>query len=107
MMLNELNETIASQIEHCKRVLVIKGEEYVHGNDRLEHFKNSAQDQDITAKEALWGMLSKQLTSLKAMCKNDNTVTELWVEKITDSINYLLLLRCLVEEEVANEKYRS
>jgi hypothetical protein len=45
-------------------------------------------------------MASKHITSLGKMCKSNQTMMmALWDEKITDRINYLLLLRALVEEE--------
>ena len=45
-------------------------------------------------------MLAKHLVSLSDMCTDGNDYTlERWAEKITDSINYLLILRAVVEEE--------
>lgn len=53
---------------------------------------------------ALMGMLSKHLISVSDMCTDDRVYPkEQWDEKITDSINYLLILRALVEEEMNEE----
>lgn len=104
MNLNEFNTVVNAQILRCRETLYRKGHEYVFGDDRLEHFKAAAGDQNITPEEALWGMLAKHLTSLRGMCHNGSRSIDLWNEKITDSINYLFLLRALVEEEVDDEQ---
>ena len=45
-------------------------------------------------------MMAKHTVSVYDMCNiGDNYPLELWSEKITDSINYLILLRALVEEK--------
>ena len=107
MTLDRFNEIVDSQMNQCVKVLAEKGKEYVFSNDRLDHFKNSAAEQDINPKQALWGMTSKHLTSLGGMCKaeNGNYAPEVWSEKITDTMNYLLLLLAIVTEEVDNEKH--
>ena len=57
-----------------------------------------------TSRAALFGMLSKHLVSLSDMCMDEaNHPIEKWDEKITDSINYLIILRAIIEED-ANEK---
>ena len=102
MTLDRFNEIVDNQMNHCAKVLAEKGKEYVFSADRLDHFKNSAEEQGISPKQALWGMTSKHLTSLGRMCKaeNGNYSPEVWSEKITDSMNYMLLLLALVTEEV-------
>ena len=55
---------------------------------------------ESTPKAALFGMFSKHLISLSDMCMNKRKhPKEVWSEKITDSINYLLILAAIVEEE--------
>ena len=55
-------------------------------------------------KAALMGMLSKHLISISDMCTDERQYSrEQWDEKITDSINYFLILRALVEEEPNEE----
>ena len=96
----EFNDVVVSQTERCKSLLTAKGSEYspkaAKGTsaDRLAHFKKAAVVMNSTPKSALMGMLSKHLISVSDMC------TE---EKITDSINYLLILRALIEEETHEE----
>ena len=99
MTLKKFNTVIQKQFARCLEVLEIKGKEYVLGEDRLEMFKNAANDSGVNPKAALWGMVTKHITSLGAMCRTNSKNIELWDEKITDTINYLLLLRALIEEE--------
>ena len=50
-------------------------------------------------------MLAKHIVSLYDMCYADREVYEIsiWEEKITDSLNYLFLLRAIIEEEQKHE----
>lgn len=104
MKLTDFNKIVDEQVERCLTVLAEKGKEYSLSDDRLDHFKDVAAEQDTTPKQALWGMASKHFASLSGMCKNGQSDMDRWLEKITDSINYLLLLRAVVEEEAADEK---
>ncbi len=110
MIQKEFNDVITGQTEHCKSLLMAKGIEYAPKAskntkiDRLAHFKKAAAVMNITPKAALFGMLSKHIVSVSDMCMDENEYPlEMWEEKITDSINYLLILRALVEEEVHEE----
>jgi hypothetical protein len=98
---DRFNSIADSQIKRCLAVLKEKGGEYSLGGDRLEHFKASAEAQEVTPIQALWGMASKHIASLSGMCKYNSQNMDLWDEKITDSINYLLLLKALTREEYA------
>ena len=106
----EFNEVIIRQTDRCKSMLVAKGAEYAPGAvknmavDRLEHFKKAAVGMNTTPKAALMGMLSKHLISVSDMCMGEQQYSkEQWDEKITDSINYFLILRAIVEEELNEE----
>ena len=106
----EFNEVNVRQTDHCKSMLMTKGSEYAPKAvknatvDRLAHFKKAAVVMNSTPKAALMGMLSKHLISLSDMCTEERQYTkEQWDEKITDSINYFLILRAIVEEELSEE----
>lgn len=76
-----------------------KAKEYAT-EDRLHNFRVAAVLQRVSAKDALAGMMAKHTVSVYDMCGSEETFSqELWDEKITDSINYLLLLRALIQEE--------
>lgn len=103
MNIDTFNQVIQEQLATCANLLVSKGDEYVPDDegDRLSAFKKAAAIINGTPKEALLGMLAKHLVSVSDMCSDGRTYTrERWTEKITDSINYLLLLKALVEEEL-------
>ena len=97
----ELKKTMEMQFAYCADLLMEKGREYAEDNeDRLEHFKKAATLQGIDPKAALMGMLSKHLVSVADMSGSGKKYPlHQWGEKITDSINYLVLLAALIQEE--------
>ena len=103
-MTNEyFNKIVEDQLEFCKSLLITKGIEYGENKnniDRLHAFKAAAAVQNITPKEALIGMMAKHTISIYDMCKSTEVFPmKKWKEKITDHINYLLLLNALIIEE--------
>ena len=68
--------------------------------DRLGAFKAAAALQHTTPERALAGMLAKHIVSLYDMCFDNDTDYGIstWEEKITDSLNYLFLLKAIVKE---------
>ena len=100
MLQEEFNDIVTKQMKKCWETLFNKGNEYSVQGDRLSHFKKAAAVMESTPKAALFGMLSKHLISLSDMCLDKRKhPNEVWSEKITDSINYLLILAAIVEEE--------
>ena len=69
-------------------------------------FKAAAALQHTTPERALAGMLAKHIVSLYDMCFDDNSTYSMdtWNEKITDSLNYLFLLKAIVKEEDNNQQ---
>jgi len=77
-----------------------KNEEYSRNNDKLHNFKTAAMIRNSTPEDALIGMWLKHLVSVFDIVDDlpklpDNSILE---EKITDSINYLVLLEALIKE---------
>ena len=98
------NEEVAKvgemQLECCRNVLGVKNDEYTpNGNDRFHNFQVAAVLQGCDKKQALAGMMAKHSVSVYDMCQGGQYPIERWAEKITDSINYLIILRAMVEEE--------
>ncbi|MBQ3330832.1 MAG: hypothetical protein IJG87_06605 [Ruminococcus sp.] len=84
---------------YCQELLCSKGKEYAPGADRLIAFKKAAALQSCTQAEAALGMMAKHIVSVTDMVQShEHYTTSRWIEKITDSINYLLILRAIVEE---------
>lgn len=93
-------KVIKEQIKTCEDVLIGKAKEYATDDDRLHNFKNAAGMMSCDPKEALAGMMAKHTISVYDMCRSGKDYPiELWNEKITDHINYLLLLKAVIEEE--------
>ena len=107
---NSIQTLVRNAFYRCIRVMNRKSREYSPNEDRLENFKESGQEDNISPEEALWGMLRKHLTSLGMMCRevtagDDPLIRppsprpqEQWEEKLTDAHNYLFLLEALVKE---------
>lgn len=106
-MTNERFDVIVEdRLDYCKDILTSKGVEYAEGegtNDRLHAFAVAAALEGITPKEALAGMMAKHTVSIYDMCRDsEHHPLDKWWEKITDHINYLLLLAAMVYEEEDN-----
>ena len=99
-MIAELfNKVVDEQLTTCKNVLCSKANEYAT-EDRLHNFKQAAHIQKTSPTKALAGMMAKHTVSIYDMIESGREYTgAMWDEKITDSINYLLLLKALVYDQ--------
>ena len=89
-----------TQFAHCMHVLGVKDSEYSSDDDRLHNFKAAALLENTTPRKALMGMMAKHTISIYDMCQSEQPYTdECWEEKLTDSINYLVLLKGILEDE--------
>ena len=97
----EFEEILEDQLTVIGGVLSSKAKEYAAGSDHLHNFKQAAALQGITPIEALGGMMAKHTVSIYDMLGSDAEfpLTQ-WDEKITDHLNYLILLRALVIEKL-------
>lgn len=94
------NQVLDDQIERVNEILRSKAGEYANDADRLHNFKASASLQGISPMEALRGKMAKHTISIYDMIASGKAFpVAKWDEKITDHINYLILLRALVVEE--------
>ena len=104
MTAERFEEVFNEQMDYCRELLIQKSKEYAIKNpDRLQHFKRTAGFLKTTPEDALVGMLSKHLISVVDMCRDpepERYPIEQWTEKITDTINYLLLLKGIVVERL-------
>lgn len=106
MNIGQFNEVVETQFDKCKGLLFVKGNEYALTSDRLEYFKKAAALQNTTSSRALFGMLAKHIVSLAEMCECpiERFDKARWSEKITDSMNYLVLLWALVNDDEEKEE---
>lgn len=89
---------VEEQFEICKTTLGVKQAQYANSADRLDGFKKAAIVQGVTPMQALAGMMAKHTTSVYELIHEGSTNYEMWTEKITDHINYLLFLKALACE---------
>lgn len=104
---NEVNAVFDEQVRRCADILLKKTKEYTGDDtDRLGAFKAAAALQHTTPERALAGMLAKHIVSLYDMCFADGVSFDAgtWDEKITDSLNYLFLLKAIVKEGQTNQQ---
>lgn len=100
MTANTFEKIVNEQINRCEDLLIRKGKEYAPGVDRLGAFKKAAAILDCSQLMAALGMMSKHIVSVSDMIlSGEHYVTSKWDEKITDAINYLLIIRAIVEED--------
>ena len=113
MTQKEFQAVFREQVRQCEGLLIQKAKEYTGDNpDRLSAFKAAAAIQDSTPQRALAGMMAKHIISIYDMCFTDRKTFELAVweekitdslEKITDSLNYLFLLKAVIKEELEHQ----
>lgn len=99
-------EKIAKKVlDHCWDVLVVKGAEYSRDDNRLYNFDSAARKRNNHPIEALLGMKVKHDVSVDDLCaasiEGRYLKEEVVLEKIGDSINYLLLLAAMLMRENA------
>lgn len=112
-MTNEAFELIVDkQLKLCKDTLIIKGNEYAPDKyDRFAGFVRGANVMDTTPMKCLLGYFTKHLVSIQDMIKQDaqgrTHSTAEWDEKITDAINYLILLKAMGYEKAEGVKCKT
>lgn len=91
--------------ERIKGVMCAKSAEYARGDDKLHNFKRAAKVSGLTPLECLQGMKLKHDVSILDMLadeadknKGPHTFTK-WEEKISDNINYLILMLALLYDK--------
>lgn len=96
----DFKQVFERQIKMCEEVLIKKATEYQTDTDVLHNFRVAAELQGITLPMALAGMMAKHSVSIYDMCQEPDIffTQDQWDEKITDHMNYLILLRAIVRE---------
>lgn len=108
MTLEQFENVFEARIDLCRRVLIGKNQEYARGGDKLSNFKKAAGLLGQTPEGALLGMMAKHQVSIADLIQDLDKGTHhsmsMWEEKIGDALNYLLLLRGLLEERYGNQR---
>lgn len=98
MRTDQFNDVLDAQITRVQDVLVVKAAEYAT-EDRLANFKKAANLRGCGIPQAIGGMMVKHTVSVYDMIESGKPYSmEMWDEKITDHINYLILLRAALVE---------
>lgn len=108
MTTKELQIVFDEQVRRCREVLLQKGKEYTPDEaERFSSFKTAAELQHTSQVNAMLGMLSKHIVSLYDMsfvgAEHYDMAT--WNEKITDSLNYLFILKAMIKEEITHKEH--
>lgn len=107
------NEIVLDMQEHCRNMLIPKGEEYSRNGDRLHSFKVQCKLSSIveTPIEAAWGNARKQLASILDMIEDEKQHKypddKMIMEKFGDMHNYLYLIEALIREARHNDSIRT
>lgn len=104
MNYKSFDDILETCFDKMRSVLKSKSDEYSSGKDKLHNFKIAGALKQETPRQALMGMLVKHTVSIYDMGLSEEEYSlELWDEKIIDHLNYLVLLRAAVVEEM-NER---
>lgn len=96
----EFDNIIDAQLVNCRDILNEKFKEYQSGDDMLSNFNNIANMLDIEPITAWMGLWAKHVESIITLIqRGKNWPDSHWNEKITDCINYLLLLQCILRQQ--------
>lgn len=103
MTINDFEQLAKARFDYCLNLMVgQKHTEYSRNNDKLYNFKRAGEILRCSPEKALLGMWIKQVVSLIDIVEDlDNGIlpTEaLLNEKITDVIDYPVLLEGLLKE---------
>jgi hypothetical protein len=97
----QINNLIQYRLDYIERLLTGKAEEYATNKNPFHNFDTAAAINNCSPEQALWGMYTKHLISVKDMVEAtanpDSRFTEEYIqEKISDSIAYHLLLEAML-----------
>lgn len=96
MKLEEFQKIANAVVNRSLKVLTAKRNEYASEDDVLINFKSAGKYLDTTPQSALLYFLTKHLISLRDIVYGKVPCDmETIQEKITDAINYLILLEAL------------
>lgn len=99
---------IEDTLTQCRSVLAGKGAEYAGSEDRLANFKRGANLTGATPLQVAFIYASKHYDSIasfvaKTARKEPVTLSEPIEGRLTDLINYCLLMRAIIQEARSHE----
>jgi len=98
MTQHDLLKIAIGTFDGCVDLLNKKGKEYSGHDDALSHFKEAAKDLGLTELQVLSVFMRKHMRAVMSFVKEGKTESESIEERITDLINYLILMKALLHE---------
>jgi hypothetical protein len=90
-------------VDSYRNRLQRKNEEYSPYENPFANFDNATRFLNVSPETILLFYMTKHLMSLRQMVFGGKYDVDVWDEKIGDLVNYLLILRAMVErEEIQN-----
>lgn len=105
MLVKRFNQVFTETMKTCAGILVRKEGEYAVKADRLIQFNHLAEFRGQKPRQILGGMMLKHTDAVYNLIDRPECASlDAWDEKIIDHINYLILLRAVVIEELGDPK---
>jgi len=103
MTINNRNKLASARFKKCLEVLMAKGRDYSGEGDCLNNFKQTARDLGMS-KYQVWAIFFQKhihsvLNSIKRSPEKPQVESEPLEERITDIINYAIILEALLDED--------
>jgi hypothetical protein len=96
------DELVKEEIKYVESLLLSKGEEYSSSLDRFHNFNEGSFEVKLSREKYLECLFQKHITSIRDIINTWPTKKaskERVREKITDAINYLLILQVMLLED--------
>lgn len=99
----DFSKLVNETIETCKEIMIDKGGEYAHGNDRLDNFKRNATTLNLNPEEVWAVYFHKHVDAIDTYIQDiragvSRPRSESILGRFDDAINYLLLGKAIVVE---------
>jgi hypothetical protein len=95
----EFKKVLEEQIKRVYSVMDNKSVEYASDTNKLANFHQAAPLLGISVPQTIASFMAKHTVSIYDMVRSGKPYSmETWDEKITDHINYLILLRAAISE---------
>lgn len=96
----DFNLMVEEQFQLCRELLCKKGADYSEADtDRCSNFKENAADLDLSPFKIWYVYFNKGWRAIKSYVNKGRVESEDIHARITDAINYLILLRALIEDQ--------
>lgn len=108
MNTKEFNKVVNQTLDHCKKTLISKSDEYSTEDDKLHNFNEGARITGRTREQVLYGFALKHHISIndirENIAKGELPTIEMVEEKFGDAINYLILEKASIIDRINNKK---